>query len=63
MTKNLDEIRLKNIFRKIFEKSIDFSENSDIIIIIKGRKQPQMIACHCECSTGVGAFEKKSEKM
>ena len=39
---NLDEVRLKNIFRKNFEKCIDFSKNSDIIIIVK-RKGHQEI--------------------
>ena len=31
----LDEIRLKNIFKKIFEKSIDIFGKSDIIINVK----------------------------
>ena len=46
MTKNLDEIRLKNIFRKIFEKGIDFSKKSDIIIIVKrkGHRESQEVA-------------------
>ena len=26
---------------------------------VKGRRSPQTNACHCECSTGVGSFEKK----
>ena len=34
--KNLDEFRLKNIFGNFFEKRLDFSKKSDIIIITKG---------------------------
>ena len=34
---NLDENRLKNIFKKNFEKSIDFSKKSDIIDNVKRR--------------------------
>lgn len=32
---DLDEYRLKNIFKKIFEKSIDIFKKSDIIINVK----------------------------
>ena len=39
MTKNLDEIRLKNLFKKFFEKSIDFSKKSVIIIIVKREQE------------------------
>ena len=31
----LDEIRLKNLFKKIFEKGIDFFKKSDIIDNVK----------------------------
>ena len=43
---NLDEIRLKNIFKKNFEKGIDFSKKFDIIIIVKrrGRQELQAVA-------------------
>ena len=32
---DLDEVRLKNLFKKIFEKSIDISKKSDIINNVK----------------------------
>ena len=32
---SLDEIRLKNLFKKFFEKSIDFFKKSDIIDNVK----------------------------
>lgn len=32
---SLDEVRLKNIFKKIFEKSIDIFKKSDIIDNVK----------------------------
>lgn len=35
---SLDEFRLKNIFKKIFEKSIDIFKKSVIIIIVKREK-------------------------
>ena len=43
---NLDEFRLKNLFKKNFEKGIDFSKKSVIIIIVKrrGRQELQAVA-------------------